>query len=235
MTRIPRIARLALAALLLAPLGGVAQAPAVPTASVSTNVSTNVSTSVPAARAAVRAVATVGMTVSDMDRAVEFYSSVLSFEKLSDVEVASPGFEHLSGVFAARARVVRMRLGEETIELTEYLAPRGQPVPADSRSQDRWFQHVAIVVGDMDSAYAVLRRHRVEHASSGPQRLPDWNPNAGGIRAFYFKDPDHHTLEVIQFPPGKGDPRWQRPAGGRLFLGIDHTAIVARDTDASLA
>jgi catechol 2,3-dioxygenase-like lactoylglutathione lyase family enzyme len=73
----------------------------------------------------------------------------------------------------------------------------------------------------------------VRHASTGPQRLPDSNPNAGGIQAFYFKDPDGHHLEVIWFPPGKGDPRWHEP-GDDLFLGIDHTAIVVRDTEASL-
>jgi len=84
----------------------------------------------------------------------------------------------------------------------------------------------------MDRAYAALRAARVEHASTGPQRLPDWNPNAAGIRAFYFRDPDRHVLEVIQFPRGKGDDRWQ--ATDRLFLGIDHTAIVVSDTDASL-
>ena len=61
----------------------------------------------------------------------------------------------------------------------------------------------------------------------------DWNPNAGGIKAFYFKDPDGHALEILQFPPGKGDPKWQRPSD-KLFLGIDHTAIVVRDTEASL-
>jgi len=38
-------------------------------------------------------------------------------------------------------RVVRLRLGEEFIELTEYLAPKGRPFPVDSRSNDRWFQH----------------------------------------------------------------------------------------------
>ena len=67
----------------------------------------------------------------------------------------------------------------------------------------------------------------------GPQRLPDWNPNAGGIRAFYFRDPDEHFLEILQFPPGRGAGRWHA-AGGPLFLGIDHTAIVVRDTDVSL-
>jgi len=79
-----------------------------------------------------------------------------------------------------------------------------------------------------------VRRHRVMQVSPEPQRLPDWNPQAGGIRAFYFRDPDGHPLELIWFPPGKGDVRWQEPATG-LFLGIDHTAIAVDDTDASLA
>jgi catechol 2,3-dioxygenase-like lactoylglutathione lyase family enzyme len=181
----------------------------------------------------VEAIEAVGMTVADMERAVGFYSSVLSFEKVSDVEVIGDAYEQLEGVFGLRIRVVRMRLGEEFIELIEFLAPRGRPIPVDSRSHDRWFQHIALIVNDMDRAYQWLRQHKVEHASSGPQRLPDWNPNAGGIQAFYFKDPDGHHLEILQFPPGKGDPKWQAKTD-RLFLGIDHTAIVVGETEASL-
>src|SRR6185312_13408595 len=66
-----------------------------------------------------------------------------------------------------------------------------------------------------------------------PQRLPDWNKNAAGIRAFYFKDPDGHPLEVLAFPPDKGSQKWHR-SSEELFLGIDHTAIVVADTDSSL-
>jgi len=188
---------------------------------------------VPAWAVSVDAVDAIGMTVSDMDRSVEFYSSVLTFRKISDVEVSGEAYEHLQGVFGLRMRLVRMRLGDEEIELTEYLAPKGRPMPVDSRSNDRWFQHVALIVSDMDRAYQWLRQHKVTHSSSGPQRLPDWNPNAGGISAFYFKDPDGHPLEVLHFPPNKGNPKWHRPTD-RLFLGIDHTAIVVVDTDASL-
>ncbi len=185
----------------------------------------------------VKSVDSVGFTVGDMDRSTEFFSKVLSFEKVSDVEVIGDEYEHLQGVFGLRMRVVRMRLGDEFIELTEYLAPRGRPIPVDSRSNDRWFQHVAIIVSDMDRAYEWLRKNKVEHSSTGPQRLPDWNKNAGGIKAFYFKDPDGHALEILQFPEGKGDAKWHRLAKqdlGKLFLGIDHTAIVIGDTDASL-
>jgi len=196
---------------------------------------TTTSAPVPASppRAAVASVGCVGTTVADLDRSVAFYRDVLSFEKTSEVELVGEPWERLEGVFGARMRVARMTLGGECLELTEYLAPRGRPFPADSRSNDRAFQHVAIVVSDMARAYEKLRAAKVEHASTGPQRLPDWNPNAGGIEAFYFRDPDRHVLEVIRFPPGKGDARWQRPEG-RLFLGVDHTAIVVGDTDASL-
>ena len=197
------------------------------------SISSSASLSVTVAPAIVTRVDAVGMTVSDMDRSVDFFSKILSFEKVSDVEVAGEDYEHLEGLFGLRMRVVRMKLGEEFISLTEYLAPKGRPIPVDSRSNDHWFQHIAVITSDMDKAYAWLRQNKVEHASSGPQRLPDWNKNASGIKAFYFHDPDGHNLEILQFPAGKGDAKWHRP-NDKLFLGIDHTAIVVSDTEASL-
>lgn len=187
-----------------------------------------------AAAAAQLRVDSIGMTVADLDRSMEFYTKVLAFEKVAEWEVAGGDWEHLTGVFGVRLRGARLQLGEESIELTEFLAPQGRPAPADQRSNDRWFQHIAIITGDMDAAYRHLRAHRVRHASPGPQRLPDWNPNAGGIQAFYFRDPDGHALEILSFPEGKGDPKWRRANSGRLFLGIDHTAIVISHTEASL-
>lgn len=177
----------------------------------------------------------VGFTVSDMNISLDFYTHVLPFEKVSDTEVWGSDFEHLTGVFGARARVVRIRLGIETLELTEYLTPQGRPVPVDSRSNDRWFQHVAIIVADMDKAYAQLRASNVRHASTAPQTLPAYIVSAAGIRAFYFKDPDNHVLEILQFPEGKGPQKWHDLARtGKLFLGIDHTAIVVGDSEVSL-
>ena len=181
----------------------------------------------------IRSVGPVLMTVGDMDRSIDFYSRVLAFEKTSDTELAGDQVEHLFGLFGTRIRLVRMTLGEESIELVEFLAPRGRPIPDDSRSNDLSFQHIAVIVKDVNRAYRVLRENRVEHASSSPQRLPDWNKNAAGIQAFYFKDPDRHPVEILEFPEDKGDPKWHR-ASNRLFLGIDHTAIAVADTAASL-
>lgn len=161
----------------------------------------------------VQAVDSIGMTVDNMDRAVDFYTRVLTFEKVSDTEVAGREYELLEGVFGARARIVRLRLGDETIELTEYLAPKGRPMPADVRANDRVFQHAAIIVSDMAAAYQRLKQFKVEHASTGPQRLPDWNPNAGGISAFYFRDPDRHSWKSCSSPPTRGSRDGIAPIG----------------------
>lgn len=178
-------------------------------------------------------VADTGFTISDMDRALRFYTSVLPFVLETDEDVWGEAVEAATGVFGARLRRVTLRLGDERIVLTQYIAPPGgRPIPADSRSNDHWFQHIAIVVTDMDTAYSHLHAAGVQHVSTAPQTLPETIPAAAGVRAFYFRDPDGHNLELIWFPAGKGDPRWQRATA--LFAGIDHTAIAVGSTDASL-
>lgn len=185
--------------------------------------------------APVTAVHSVGLTVSDLDKSVDFYTRVLSFNKVGDTEVAGESYEKLTGIFGMRAKSALLRLGDEYLVLTEFYAPRGRPAPVDARSNDRSFQHVAIIVSDMDKAYAWVHDRHATFASPNPQRLPDWNKNAGGIKAFYFKDPDGHPLEILWFPEGKGDAKWHKPnRAGHLFLGIDHTAIVVASTDESL-
>lgn len=90
-------------------------------------------------RVRVKGVEAIGVTVSDLDRALDFYTKVLAFEKVSEWERAGAEWEHLQGLFGVRMRTARLRVGEEHIELTEYLAPQGRPIPVDSRSNDGGF------------------------------------------------------------------------------------------------
>lgn len=183
--------------------------------------------------AQVKKVDAIGITVSNMERSVAFYHDVLGFKKVNDREVYGTEYEQLQGIFGLRMRIVRMQLGEEFIELTDYLTSGGRSIPEDAKSNDLIFQHIAIAVSDMDRAYQQLRKYMVMHVSTGPQTIPASNVAAAGIKAFYFHDPDMHNLELIYFPKGKGQPKWQQSAG-RLFLGIDHTAIGVSNTDSSL-
>jgi catechol 2,3-dioxygenase-like lactoylglutathione lyase family enzyme len=182
--------------------------------------------------AQVMKVEAVGITVKDMDRSIKFYTEALGFKKISDHEYHGEHFETLQGVFGLNIRIVRLQLGDEFIELTDYLTTGGRSIPEDAKSNDLIFQHIAIVVSDMDKAFQQIRNHNVEFVSTAPQTLPKSIPAAEGIKAFYFHDPDDHNLELIFFPKGKGQEKWQQN-NPKIFLGIDHTAIGVSSTENS--
>ena len=174
------------------------------------------------------------LTVSNLDSAVAFYQEALGFKKVGERIVADRDYDYLTGVFGTRVRSATLQLGDERIELEQYLAPGGQPIPVDSRSNDLWFQHFAVVVSDMERAYEHLRPFPIQSISSAPQTIPEANKAAAGIKAYKFKDPDGHPLELLWFPRDKGKAKWQS-ADGRLFLGIDHSAIGISSTERSTA
>ena len=174
------------------------------------------------------------ITVSDMDRSVEFFDRALDFKKVSERTIVDRNYDYLTGVFGTRVRNVQLKLGDEMIELEQYLSPAGQPIPIDSRSNDLWFQHFAVVVSDMDKAFEHVRKFSITGISSSPQTIPESNKGAAGIKAYKFKDPDGHPLELLYFPADKGNPKWQQPID-KLFLGIDHSAITVGSTERSIA
>jgi len=173
-----------------------------------------------------RAVGGVAIPVADMERSIAFYSTVLFFEKVSDVEASGPEVESLFGASDGRIRVVTMSLGSERIELVH---SGGRHIEAHAPESADSSEHIAIVVNDLDQALLWLRRNHV--AETAPE--PDRDPSAGGVRTLSIEDPDGHALEILQFQAGKGDARWQRPSD-RVFLGIDHAAVVVGDTETSL-
>ncbi len=168
----------------------------------------------------------VSITVSNLEEATDFYTNILPFKVVSKHEVNGSIIQPLFGLSGSPGlvKMVTLALGNEQIQLMEFEhSASRKKIPLDSQSNDLWFQHVAIVVSDIDSAYQILRKNQVQHVSTAPQTLPEYIQAASGISAFYFRDPDGHNLEIIQYPPGKGNPKWQQ--SNHLFLGIDHTAI----------
>jgi catechol 2,3-dioxygenase-like lactoylglutathione lyase family enzyme len=183
-----------------------------------------------------------GFTTGDAEASAAFFETCLGFRRMGKAVVLEGGpYAQLVGLPGARLKLLRLGIGAEVLELTEVLALApgtrpGRPVPADSRSNDRWFQHGCLVVNDMAAALALLQpafaAGGITPISSAPQRLPDWNTDAAGIVAYKFRDPEGHPLELLQFPPDKGEARWHVGAPGPL-LGLDHSAIGIADTAAS--
>ncbi|MPR33169.1 VOC family protein [Salmonirosea aquatica] len=176
----------------------------------------------------------VALTVKDLSRSLAFYEKTLNFRPMGRYTIDAFTAGRLFGMpeDGMTVEVAVLSLGDETIELMEFqTSATGDEIPANSRSNDRWFQHLALVVSNMDTAYEHLKMFDIEPISPSPQTLPGYL-EAAGISAFYFKDPDGHVLELIHFPADQGESRWHRRKAG-LFLGIDHTAIVVKETAAS--
>jgi catechol 2,3-dioxygenase-like lactoylglutathione lyase family enzyme len=172
----------------------------------------------------------ISRVVSDLDRAEAFYRDGLGFHivtrgRCDTTTLTAFGWDE--------ADEVVMRIGEQDIALVRFATP-GRPYPRDSRSDDLWFQHVAIGVDDMDAAYAWVSSSAgwCPISEGGPQLLPESN---GGVRAFKFRDPDGHPLELLWVPPGKGRSMSHGPASNTPFLGIDHSALSVFSTPQSVA
>ncbi|GAX44100.1 glyoxalase/bleomycin resistance protein/dioxygenase [Tolypothrix sp. NIES-4075] len=181
----------------------------------------------------VQRIRAIGLTVTDSDRSLNFYTQALGFKVVSDTTVAGENYSKLEGVETAKIRIITLQLGDELIELMQYLNVDSKPIPSDSQSNDLWFQHLAIVVSDMDRAYAHLQKFTFKPISLEPQTIPPDNEASAGVRAFKFKDLDGHNLELIWFPADKGQDKWHQDTNS-LFLGIDHSAIAIANTEQSL-
>jgi len=173
----------------------------------------------------------ISRVISDLDRAEAFYRDVLGFRAIARGPSDRATLAALGLADIGAAEVV-MRLGAQDIALVRFTR-QGRPYPRDSRSNDLWFQHLAIVVKDMGVAYAHLSSHAGWYPISedGPQLLP---PSNGSVRAFKFRDPDGHPLELIWFPPGQGRAVWHKGVSTAPFLGIDHSALSVASTSPSL-
>ncbi|MDQ2779460.1 MAG: VOC family protein [Pseudomonadota bacterium] len=150
-----------------------------------------------------------------------FTRSVRSLARAADFYCGGLGF---------RPDGKRLRLGLESIELLECA---GSIVAVPPPGQiDTAFQHIAIVTSDMAAALQRLAGFDFRPITEGG--AVTLAASAGGVTAFKFRDPDGHPLELIAFPPGTGDPRWQTATQEGPTLGIDHSAIVVADAERSI-
>ena len=186
----------------------------------------------------------IGFTCRNAAAASQFYNHYLGFETGSSFALQGGAYATLLGIPGAALKVQRLQLGQECLELLEVVDPgpghrAARAIPADSRSCDLWFQHICLVSRDLDAALQrlqpALAGGEATPVSKAAQTLPEWNTAASGIRAYKFRDPDGHNLELLQFPADKGDPRWHQPSAMKAttLLGIDHSAISVASTERS--
>jgi catechol 2,3-dioxygenase-like lactoylglutathione lyase family enzyme len=139
-----------------------------------------------------------GITVSSLERALEFWRDVLGFELSHTAHQTGEMAKEITGVEGAELKLAVVKTpGGHKIELLEYLAPSDRKKHVDIRPCDVGSVHVALLVNDLD---AVLERIAASgwKVAGKPQRLES-GPNAGK-RVVYVRDPDGTTIEFMQPP-----------------------------------
>ena len=155
----------------------------------------------------------VGITVSDLERGIDFYHGVLG---LGFVNEPSPVFDDPAlgpavGVPGAALRQVSLALDDAILELLEYSRPES-PIDTPLPQNALGAQHVAFLVDDIAAAKAQLEGKGVEFFSD--VKAVDDGVLAGW-RWVYFSDPDGNALELVEI--GYTRPE-ERAAGIRAYL-----------------
>ena len=180
---------------------------------------------------AVQRLSRITLICGDPDRLADFYQAAFGFERTGETSINEPAFAALIGIPGAAARVIKLQIGRQVVELTG-IRPPGRNYPPGVSGRSPLFQHFAMVVSDMAAAYARLSAHGGWTAIStdGPQLLP---ASSGGVTAYKFRDPDGHPIELIAFARDAMPAGWRKISATEC-LGIDHSAISIADTQRSV-
>jgi catechol 2,3-dioxygenase-like lactoylglutathione lyase family enzyme len=144
-----------------------------------------------------------------MDQAIDFYSQVLSFRKISDGDLLALKLagesenygteqEDLNNVSGARLHISDLRaLDGPSIEFLEYLNPRdGRDFPMNTRSDDLFHWQTTLIVDDAETVAQRLRANGYIFVSSGVIEIPQ--QTLGFKKGFLVKDPDGHVVRIVE-------------------------------------
>jgi catechol 2,3-dioxygenase-like lactoylglutathione lyase family enzyme len=183
----------------------------------------------------------VGITVPDINQAIEWFEDVLGARAPLTFGPLEAGPFVASVVDVTKKtsidQITMLRIGHSAnIELFKYTAPTGQRHDMP-RNSDWSGHHVAFYVKDMDAAVDYMKGKRVTRMPGGPFTLAE-GP-AAGQTIQYFRTPWGGYIEFISYPDGMAyeaeaeQPLWSPKLNGKDsvvtkvpgLLGIDHIGI----------
>jgi catechol 2,3-dioxygenase-like lactoylglutathione lyase family enzyme len=135
-----------------------------------------------------------GITVSNLERSLEFWRDVLGFELSHRAHHTGQLASEVTGVPGAEILIGVLKGYGHKIELLEYLAPADRK-RVEIRPCDVGSVHIALTVDNLDGIVNTIAASGWQPVGK-PQTLES-GPNAGK-RVIYVRDPDGTTIEFMQ-------------------------------------
>ncbi|ERH00522.1 MAG: lactoylglutathione lyase [Halonotius sp. J07HN6] len=130
----------------------------------------------------------VGLTVSDLESAVEFYQSVFDCSVVAEFSVAGDAFATGVGIDGASARFAHLDLGSIRLELVAY-DPVGRG-PSDGDLNEPGATHLGVEVDDIDDFY--------DSIPADVETISEPQTTDTGTTICFLRDPDGHLVEVLE-------------------------------------
>lgn len=149
--------------------------------------------------AGMRAIHHVGITVRDLERSVAFYHDTIGLRFVVPPTTWFEGTDLARGLgvdppVALRVALFEVGEGATWFEVLQYRTPASRTERAPAQN-DIGAAHVAFHVDDIQATYERLLKAGVRFNSA--VNVVDSGPLAGW-RWVYFKDPDDHTMELVE-------------------------------------
>jgi catechol 2,3-dioxygenase-like lactoylglutathione lyase family enzyme len=132
----------------------------------------------------------VALSVSDLDRSIEFYCRNLNCEVIRIIEPNPDSLlGKVVGIPDCIARIAHLKSGPNMLELFEYKKPRGKKIPVDDSQADNGFIHAGFRSSDVRNDYLILKNNGVDFISEPMEFRKD-------VWICYFHGPDGEVCEL---------------------------------------
>jgi catechol 2,3-dioxygenase-like lactoylglutathione lyase family enzyme len=130
----------------------------------------------------------VGLSVSNLERSIDFYCKNFNFELLRILK-GSEILGKVVGMPGCVVRIAHLKFGNSALELFEYTVPDGKLIPKDRKQADKGFNHLGFRSSDVRKDYERLKNEEVNFISEPIEfRKNVW--------LCYFYGPDGEVGEI---------------------------------------
>ena len=141
----------------------------------------------------------IGLTVSDIDVSVDFYSNLLGLNYEGNVVMEGPETDILFNKKGCKVKLAYLNgsnlVSAPPIELIQFSSEKCEK--SQSSLTKTSISEVCFRVDDIDASYKELSEKGIEFLSA-PQFFDFSKQGFGKSKAVYFKDPDGIILELLE-------------------------------------
>lgn len=154
----------------------------------------------------------VGITVSNLERAVEWYGKVFGLKPGVALEVSGPSGERVLRLPPHIHRAALLPVGDFAIELLEFIPTRR---PMEMRQDDVGYVYICFAVENLDDVYQRLSAEGIDFHTE-PMLAEEGQ--IAGSKFCVMRDPDGKTIELIEPGPGMRVPALHQAAARGVAL-----------------